>query len=323
MTNNNQLTRREFCNTLTTGAMALGVASVLPGSLLQAKENNDKEFKLNYVLASAMYGTTALNEILPEVKKIGASQLDIWPRPHGNQREQVTEMGAEKFATLLEKHDVNLAVMSSYKSGPFGLAKEMELANKIGGKNTVFICGGKGPKNLTGDDLKAAVKKFAELMKPHMAVAAKYGYVIGVENHANNLIYTPDSCKWLAEFTDAKHLGIAVAPHHLETLKIDGKGTAKLIAELGDHVAFFYAQQHGMGSSKKLPKEQEILQMPGRGDFDFGPSLQALKKINYAGLTEIFMHPVPRGVPIRETTKEITAEINLSRIYLEKLLGAL
>ncbi len=319
MTDNNRLSRRGFCNKLTTSAIAMGAASMLPGISLQAKEKSKKEFQLNYVLASAMYGTTALSKILPEVKKIGASQIDIWPRPHGNQREQISEMGAEKFATLLKKHDVNLGVMSSYKSGPFGLAKEMKLAHKIGGKNTVFICGGRGPKNLKGDDLKVAVKKFAEQMKPHIAEAAKYGYVIGVENHANNLIYTPESCKWLAEFTDAKHLGIAIAPHHLETLKVDGKGTGKLISDLGEHVAFFYAQQHGMGSSKKLPKEQEMLQMPGRGHFDFAPSLRALKKINYTGLTEIFMHPVPRGVPIRNTTAAITKEINHSRSYLEGL----
>ena len=70
---------------------------------------------------------------------------------------------------------------------------------------------------------------------------------------------------------------------------------------------------------KKLPKEQELLQMPGRGDLDFAPLIKALSDINYHGWTEIFMHPVPRGVPILETTKEVTAEINSARDYLESL----
>ena len=63
--------------------------------------------------------------------------------------------------------------------------------------------------------------------------------------------------------------------------------------------------------------------MPGRGDLDFTPALAALKQIKYAGPTEIFMHPVPRGVPIRETAAEVTAEINRARDYLAKCLKAI
>ena len=68
---------------------------------------------------------------------------------------------------------------------------------------------------------------------------------------------------------------------------------------------------------QSLPKEEELLQMPGRGTLDFTPLLAALKRINYQGWTEIFMHPVPRGIPVRETTAEVTDEINRSRTYLE------
>ena len=74
-----------------------------------------------------------------------------------------------------------------------------------------------------------------------------------------------------------------------------------------------------MGCHKKLPKEQELLQMPGRGSLDFKPLLNALESIQYSGWTEIFMHPIPRGIPILATTDEVTAEINRSRTYLESL----
>ena len=60
--------------------------------------------------------------------------------------------------------------------------------------------------------------------------------------------------------------------------------------------------------------------MPGRGDLDFGPLFVALRDINYSGWTEIFMHPVPRGIPILESTAAVTKEINRSRGYLEKLI---
>jgi sugar phosphate isomerase/epimerase len=67
---------------------------------------------------------------------------------------------------------------------------------------------------------------------------------------------------------------------------------------------------------EKLPKEQELLQMPGRGNLNFGPLMKTMKEINYQGWVSIFMHPVPRGIPILETTEEVTAEINRAREYL-------
>ena len=82
----------------------------------------------------------------------------------------------------------------------------------------------------------------------------------------------------------------------------------------------FYAWQHGMGCSKKLPKEQELLQMPGRGELDFQPLVSALKDIRYRGWTEIFMHPVPRGIPILETAREVSTEINQARTYLDDFI---
>jgi sugar phosphate isomerase/epimerase len=72
----------------------------------------------------------------------------------------------------------------------------------------------------------------------------------------------------------------------------------------------------------KLPKPQELEQMPGRGKLDFAPLLAALKEIDYQGWTEIFMHPVPRGIPILPTAAEVTAEINRARRYLEKCVNA-
>jgi sugar phosphate isomerase/epimerase len=74
---------------------------------------------------------------------------------------------------------------------------------------------------------------------------------------------------------------------------------------------------------EKLPKAQELEQMPGRGVLDFRPVLAALKKINYRGWTEIFMHPVPRGIPILPTAEQVTFEINRARRYLRECLSTL
>ena len=275
---------------------------------------NDKPFGLNYILASCMYGTTPLAEIVPEVKKSGNEHIDIWPRVHGDQREQVESMGNDAFAELLATHGVGLGISTRFDLGPFGLAEEMAFAREFGA--SLIVTGSTGPKGLVEEELRAAVADFAEALKPHIAAAEKHDITISIENHGSALIETPDSMKWLIELTDSPHLGIALAPYHLPD---DAELVAQLIKDLGQGLALFYAWQHGMGCHEKLPKEQELMQMPGRGSLDFSPILSALKKINYSGWTEIFMHPVPRGIPILDSTTDVTDEINRARRYLDEL----
>ena len=304
------LTRRSFC---AASAVAVGSA-VMPRTLADAAES--EPFQLKYILGSCMYGYQYVGEILPEVRKTGATALDIWPKVHGNQREQLTDLGEDKFSAMLKQHEITLGCITQYKLGPFGLQDEMRLAQRFGCRT--IVTGGRGPAGLKGSELKAGVQDFIEKMKPHLEVAEETGVTIAVENHGNNLIESPDSLKWLAELRPSKHLAIAFAPYHLPQ---DADLLGRLIETLGDSIAVFYAWQHGMGCHEKLPKEQELLQMPGRGDLDFGPLLAALKRMKYSGWTEIFMHPVPRGIPILETASAVTAEINRSRDYLNKLLS--
>ncbi len=302
------LSRRQF-GTATVAAIAVGAVHQ------QASGSDETPFQLKYILGSCMYGYQYVGEILPEVRKTGATALDIWPKVHGNQREQLTDLGEEKFAAMLKQHDITLGCITQYQLGPFGLQDEMRLAQRFGCQT--IVTGGQGPAGLKGSELKTGVQDFIEKMKPHLELAEETGMTIAIENHGNNLIESPDSLKWLAELRPSKHLAIAFAPYHLPQ---DAALLARLLETLNDSIAVFYAWQHGMGCHDKLPKEQELLQMPGRGDLDFGPLLAALKRIKYSGWTEIFMHPVPRGIPILETASAVTAEINRSRDYLNQLL---
>jgi len=301
------MSRRAALRSIVAGAFA---AAVAPRDLLAAPP----PFRLRWMLGSCMYGTTDVASILPEVAKIGAEHIDIWPRVHGNQREQVEAMGHDRFAALLAKHRVKLGMITQYKRGPFGLEPELPVAKTLGA--TLLITGARGPKGLEGGALKAACRRFATQMEPHVAAAEKHGLTIGIENHGGSLVSSPDSIRWFAEFAKSRHIGIALAPYHLPQ---DAGLLAKIIEDLGPKLVHFYAWQHGKGCMKKLPKEEELLQMPGRGPLDFAPLVAALRKIDYRGWTEIFMHPVPRGIPILPTTAEVTAEINRSRRYLEKV----
>ncbi len=300
--------RREFCKGLIAGAVSARLAA-------GAAVESETPFKLHYITASSMYGRMKLDLILPEIRRTGAEYIDIWPEHHANQREQIDEMGSDKFAALLDKHKVKLGIVTRYDLGPFALRQEMRFVKELGG--SMVVCGARGPRGLQGPELKAAVADFTEKMKPHLEVAERTGIVIGIENHANSLIESPDSIRWLAELSPSGHIGVALAPYHLPQ---DAALISGLIKDIGPRMVHFYAWQHGMGCHKKVPKEQELLQLPGRGKLDFAPIVAALKEIDYNGWTEIFMHPVPRGIPVMPTAKQVTDQINSSREYLEKCL---
>jgi sugar phosphate isomerase/epimerase len=309
MTAVNTQTRRSFCKRIAVGTAA---TTLSPTDLF----SKDAPYRLRYILASSMYGQLPLKDILPEVHKTGAEHIDIWPLRHANQREQIEEMGHDRFADLLKKHNVKLGMLTHYDLGPFKLQPQMPFAKKFNAE--IMIAGSGGPKGLSGPELKSAVEQFIEKMKPHIAAAETAGVTIGIENHANALIESPDAIRYLAEFAPSKHIGIALAPYHLPQ---DPKLLAKLIEDIGPGLAHFYAWQHGHGCIEKLPKDEEMLQMPGRGSLDFAPIMAALQKTNYGGWVSVFMHPVPRGIPILPTAKQVTDAINQSRRYLETCLA--
>jgi sugar phosphate isomerase/epimerase len=275
-------------------------------------------FRLRYILASSLYGRMRLEDIVPEVRKTGTEWLDVWPEIHANQREQMDALGRERFAALLARHGARLGMTTRYDLGPFRLREEMQVVRDLGG--SLIVTGSQGSRGLAGDECKRAVGAFVEEMKPYVAAAEEAGVTIAIENHAHALLASVDSLRYFAEFAKSPRLGIALAPYHLPQ---DPTLLARLIEDLGPKLVHFYAWQEGRGCFQKLPKHEELEQLPGRGQLDFRPILAALRKIGYQGWTEIFMHPVPRGVPILPTATEITNEINRARAYLDKAVLSL
>jgi sugar phosphate isomerase/epimerase len=302
------LTRRRMC-----GLVAAAPFALWPGDGRGAEPA--APLAMRQVLASSLYGCTRLEEVLAEVRKTGADAVDLWPRRHADQREQVEAMGYDRFAELLRRHRVRLGMTTRYDLGPFGLGPELGFLARFGAK--LVVTGSAGPSDLSGPKCRAAVRQFVEKMKPHVAEAERHGVTIAIENHLGALVSTSDSLRYLAELSPSPSLGIALAPYHLPQ---DERLLAGLIEDLGPRLAHFYAWQHGKGCMQKQPKADELQQMPGRGKLDFRPLLAALRKIRYAGGVEIFMHPFPRGIPILETTAKVTEEVNRARRYLESSL---
>ncbi len=315
-TKRHALNRRRFVAAATSTMITSGFNQ----SLAVADDVN--HFQLNYMLASSLYGHIYLGDILPEVIKTGATAIDLWPRTHGSQREQLDAIGIRKYQEMTAEHGVTTGCLTRYDIGRSDrqdqLNEEIELAGRLG--CNCVVTSAFGPRDLQGAELKIAVEKFVAQLRPTIDIAEEHGVRLSIENHAKNLIESPDSLKWLAEFAPSPNLAIAFAPYHLEQ---DATKLGELIESLGPAIALLYAWQHGQGCMTKLPKEEELQQLPGRGSLDFKPLLSALKKTGFNGWTEIFMHPVPRGIPILETETLVTAEINHARDYLEGLIADL
>ena len=303
------LSRRQFC--------ALGVGTVVAarGIAVRAErpQPNPAPFRLNYIVASPMYGTVPLATVLKELKETGADTIDIWPRPHADHREQIEQMGLEAAQRLLEEHGVRLGACTRYDLGPNRIADEIPFVKQLGGK--LLVC---GATPLRKGTVKEQVRCFVDGMNEHVERAAEHGITIGIENHSNTVLHTPDSVRYFAEFATSPNLGLAMAPYHLPQ---EPEVISQLIEDLADKLVLFQAWEHGLGCTEKLPKEQELMQLPGRGTLDFKPLVKALKQVNYQGWTEIFMHPVPRGMAIRETPAAVTSEINAARNYLDRCVA--
>lgn len=307
--NETKLTRRQAC-----GALAAGTAAALSAGSPAAEDA--KPYALSYLLASSLYGTLPLEEVLAEVRRSGAEHIDIWPRPHADHREQIAAMGAEPFADLLQQHDVRLGAITRFDLGPLRLGEEMDFAARFGCR--MLICGSAPGRIEDGPELKAAINRFARALQPHAMAAAERGITLAIENHSNMLVRSPEGIRRFLDAAPWQSVGIALAPYHLPQ---DASLLAGLIEEIGPRLALFYAWQYGVGSAGARPKDEELLQLPGRGPLDFRPQLTALKRIDFRGFTEIFMHPFPRGIPILPTAREVTAEVNRARQYLERSLG--
>ena len=195
----------------------------------------------------------------------------------------------------------------------------MPWRGQLSDSETVLVTTAQGDSTLSGKPLDAAFRAFLSKLSPAIKQAEAGAGIIAIENHSKSLLNSPESIRRFTTLVESDRVGIALAPHHLPQ---DGNLLADLAGEAGSAVKFVYAQQYGKGSKEKLPKADELLQLPGRGSLDFSPLMRQLAEMQFAGPVEIFMHPVPRGVPILNSIAEITTAIRAARANLDGLLAS-
>ena len=120
------------------GTASLAAAAVMRGVRVGTGAAAER-WQPRWILASALYGNFPLAEILPEVAKTGAGMIDLWPKPHGTQREQVDTLGEEKVREMLTAAGVRLGGIACYKAGAFNLAGEFALAKRLGGEGATLV----------------------------------------------------------------------------------------------------------------------------------------------------------------------------------------
>ena len=135
----------------------------------------------------------------PEVTKTGATLIDLWPKPHGTQREEVDTLGMERVQEMLAAAGATLRGIACYMKGPFNLAGEFALAKKLGAESPVLVTTAPGRGDAPPADLAAAIEEFIDTLRPSIAAAEEAGGVIAIENHSHSLLQTPDGIRRFAD----------------------------------------------------------------------------------------------------------------------------
>jgi len=289
--------RRDFLATVAGSATA--AALLTPRSLWAngaAAEPGNWQMKLS--TSTIQFSSLPIEEACARIAKLGFPAVDIWSAHAGcpHLDDCLNRLGPTGLSELLERTKLKLFAFSTYRGG---FAKYAELLGKVGGGVAVQgSSGGRCPPA----ELKTRMGQFMENVKPLVELAEKTNSYLAIENHGNALLDSVDSFKAFVDMNRSPHLGIAVAPYHLQRIKAS---VPEVIEICGKQLLFFYAWQHSPGKQ----------QLPGLGPVDFTPWIAALAKIRYDGYVNPFMHHEPEP-------DEMAAALAESKTYLEKVWAA-
>jgi sugar phosphate isomerase/epimerase len=293
---NKPISRRSFIGTAAGCGAAMGVLPMCLGAADEPKPE-EKIWKMKMSASSVCYSSLPIEQACERISALGFDGIDIWaPFAHCTHLADVkTRLGADGLKALLKKHKLKISAFSVYGHD---YREYAELLGKVGG--------GVGVREsqygaIKPEELTSKMKAFIESLKPLVEIAEKNKSFLAIENHGNALLNTPDSFKAFTDINTSKHLGIALAPYHLQVIKAS---VPDVIKTCGDQLFFIYAWQHAKG----------MAQMPGIGQVDCKPWIKALADIKYKHFVNPFMHGEPKPDEMDEAFKK-------SRAYLLDCYG--
>jgi sugar phosphate isomerase/epimerase len=206
------------------------------------------------------------------IGQLGFEAIDIWSAHEGcpHLDDVQKRLGAAGLKEVLARTKLKLFGFSVYQGG---FPRYARLLGQAGGG--VAVRGSSGP--CKPEELTSRMRRFLEDLKPEVELAENNQAYLAIENHGHALLDSLDSFKAFVDLNKSSHLGIALAPYHLQAL---GISVTQAIAIAGSQLFYFYAWQNAPG----------VQQLPGHGPTDFRPWLAALAKIKYRWYVNPFMH---------------------------------
>ncbi|MGA2034215.1 MAG: sugar phosphate isomerase/epimerase [Thermoguttaceae bacterium] len=276
-------------------------AVVVPGlsGLAAAEPAGPTPWKMRLSTSTVQFSSLPVEKACEQIAALGFEGVDFWPSnfgcPHLDEIEK--RLGPEGLKDLLAKHKLKLYAFTCYSLGnpKMEYPKYAELFGKAGGGVAVRESRDGPAKNLAVE-----MKAFLEARKPELDLAEKHSTYLAVENHTGWLLNSADSFKAFVDLNRHPRLGIALAPYHLQTMKIS---VEEVIGIVGKQLLFFYAWQNAPGMG----------QLPGVGPTDFTPWIAALAKAGYAWYVNPFMHGHP--APVEMAKGLATAREFLKKCY--------
>lgn len=267
---NESLNRRDFLKAV--GLSGVGVITT-PAFPVPAQQSvTDKKWHMRLSTSSIHFIKLPIEQACDIIANLGFEAIDIWSAHQGCPHlDDVAErLGPEGLKTLLARYKLKLFAFSVYNGG---YERYAELLGKAGGGVAVQ---GSGPA-CKPEELTTRMRQFIEQLKPLAELAEKHNSYLAIENHGNALLCSLDSLKAFIDINKSPRLGIALAPYHIQTLKVS---MPEAIRICGKQLLFFYAWQNYPDSE----------QLPGIGPTDMTPWICALADVQYCGYVNPFMH---------------------------------
>ncbi len=246
--------------------------------------------------SSIHFKSLPIEQACERIAGLGFEAIDIWCAYEGcpHLDDVLQRLGPDGLREVLARNRLQLYSFSTYIGG---YAKYAKLLGDVGGG--VAIQGSAGP--CPPAELTSRMRAFLQGLKPLAELAEEHRSWLAIENHGQSLLDGPDSFKAFVDLNPYPRVGIALAPYHLQAL---GASVPEAIWIAGRQLFFFYAWQNAEG----------VAQLPGHGPTDFGPWMQALRQVRYAGYVNPFMHG-------HQELSEMAAALVTSRTYLQGRSG--
>ncbi|NQU23676.1 MAG: sugar phosphate isomerase/epimerase [Candidatus Nealsonbacteria bacterium] len=286
---NQTIDRRNF---LAGVAGTAAAAIACPGLVCRAAEEKTP-WKMRLSASTIGFTKLPIEKACQRIASLGFEAVDIWSAHAGcpHLDDALNRLGADGLMEVLKENKLKLYSFSVYSGG---YPKYAELLGKVGGGVAVRGSAGAGdPKELT-----TRMKAFFEGLKPELELAEKYDSYLAIENHGGSLLSSLDSFKAFVDNNRNPRLGIAMAPYHLQGLKVS---IEEAIAVCGKQLFYIYAWQRAPGTA----------QLPGIGPTDCTPWIAALAKADYQWYVNPFMHHEPEPDAMAEALAK-------SRDYLKQ-----